>query len=108
MNHRQSVRTTRMLAEAIELARAGRAVYVVGASRSHIRRLEIQAGSEALELGIKFETPSRLRNFDLRTMHLAWAHPKCTVLVDHHAIEAVYGPMLEMLHRYDLPSEELQ
>ena len=108
MNHRQSGRTTRMLADAIELARAGRAVYVVGESLSHSRRLEIQGGSEARELGIKFETASSLRNFDLRTMHLIGAHPNCTVLVDHHAIEAAYGPMLEMLHRYDLPSEELQ
>lgn len=101
MRGRQTGRTSRMLADAFEQARKGRAVYVVAANVRHAHHLEDMAGSVAKELGIKFETPETLGNFDWRTMSLKNAHPNCVAIVDHYAIECEYSALLEMLHRYD-------
>jgi hypothetical protein len=90
-----------MLAEAKELAKAGRAVYIIAATQAHVRELEAMAGDEMRDLGIKIEVPSSLRNFDWDKMRLWGAHPNCVVLVDHYVIEARYAFLLWMLHRWD-------
>ena len=100
---RRTGRTARMLDEAKELARQGRAVYVIAATYAHAKNLEHIAGEECQQLGIKFETPDSLGNFDWRTMRLITGHPNCVVLADHFAIETHFAQMLEMLHRYDAP-----
>lgn len=100
---RRTGRTTRMLTRAMELAREGRAVYVMCANHAHARALAATArflGVVPAD-GIKFESPESLPTFDLETMQLGGAHPNCVVLVDHWAIEHKYADMLEELHRYD-------
>ena len=96
--NRQTGRTTRMMEEAKALARAGRAVYVVLAYPAHKRHLE---DKDTVRLGIKFETPTTLSNFDWGTMTLTGAYQNCAVLVDHYAIESHFSRLLAMLHRYD-------
>ncbi len=95
-------RTTRLLEHAKKLAREGRAVYVIADNTRDMRRLEILCGEPSL--GIKFETPRSLGNFDWEQMRLLGAHPNCVVLVDHHAIEDRFARVLEMLHSCDEPS----
>lgn len=102
---RKTGRTTRMLEEAKRLAESGRAVYVIAANDSHARQLERQAGNEYLRLGVKFESPASVGNFDWKELRLLGAHSNCVVLVDHHAIESHFARMLEMLHRFDLAGE---
>ncbi len=99
---KQIGRTTRMLNHAKELARQGRAVYVVAANGRHLHDLEVMAGEEAQQLGIKFETDGSLGNFDWQNLCLRGAHPNCVVLVDHYAIECKYATVLEMLNRYNV------
>lgn len=98
-------RTTRMLQEAIEKARSGRAVYVLSANSTHAQQLELRCSelcSQYKLLGIKFETPESLGSgFDWRYMRLPGAHPNCLLLVDHFAIEQHFFEMLKMLHSYD-------
>ena len=96
---RATGRTGRMLRKAEELARAGRAVYVVCGDP---RAMEGEFGREkAWSLGIKFESASSPGNLDLERVRLVGAHPNCVVLVDHYVIEKRFGAMLEELHRYD-------
>lgn len=98
---RQSGRTTRLLEEAINLVRAGRAVYVIGADKQHCWHLKNAAGLLAPEVEITFETPETLSNFDWETFRLRGAHPNCIVLVDHFTIETHFSRLIEMLHRFD-------
>jgi hypothetical protein len=91
-------RTTRMLAEAKELAKSGKAVYVIAATQAHVRQLEEMIGADMRNLGIKIEVP---RDFCWDQMRLLGAHPNCVVLVDHYTIEMKYAPILRMLHKYD-------
>jgi hypothetical protein len=100
MPPRGTGRTGRMLEKAEELARAGRAVYVICADPVAMER---SFGREkAWNLGIKFESMNSPGNFDVERVRLIGAHPNCVVLVDHYAIERRFGAMLEELHRYDL------
>lgn len=98
---RRAGRTTRMLADAIEKAKSGRAVYVVCATEDHRRHLQNINGAEALAVGVKFETAETLGNLNWETMTLEGAHPNCLVIADHYAIEARFAKMLDMLHVYD-------
>src|SRR5688572_33456709 len=98
---RRTGRTTRMLEHAKELALAGRAVYVIADNERDARRLEIECFKTGEpNLGIKFETPGSLGNFDWEEMRLTGAHPNCVVLVDHNAIEARFSRLIRMLHAY--------
>lgn len=107
-------RTTRLLEDAIRLAKEGRAVYIVAANNDHILTLldmfDDLSELSAQELGVKFETASSLSTFDLFEMRLKNAHSNCVVLVDHFAIETRFQKVLEMLHRYDPknPSAEIE
>lgn len=87
----------------MELARAGRAVYVIGLTADHAYMLRRQALALGLAHsdGIKFECLADMPSFDLTRMQLRGAHPNCVVLVDHWAIEHRYASMIAELRRYD-------
>jgi len=100
-------RTTRMLREAIDAAKKGRAVYVIAATQAASWNLRKMIAAEgAADLGIKVETPQS-SGFDLQTMtpplgaHPLRAHPNRAWFVDHFTIESRYMRMLDELHRYD-------
>lgn len=97
-SNRQTGRTTRMLAEAVTLAKAGRAVYVVVANEREVERIESLLPDN---LGIQVETEYSLGNLDWESLRLVGAHPNCVVLVDHYAIESKFRQALAMLQRYD-------
>ena len=103
---RQTGRTTRMLEEARRLDEEGRAVYVVCANRDQVERLRRRARDMAIPESVKFETDATLSNLDWGRLWLRGAHPNCVVLIDHYAIEERFGPVLEMLHRYDLEAPD--
>lgn len=101
---RQTGRTTRMIKQAVELAKAGKAVYIVAFTLEHKAGIERRMDNEGIDferLGIKVEAQYHLPEFDWKTMTLPGAHPNCVVLVDHATIESRYRHLLEMLHRYD-------
>ena len=100
---RGSGRTTRMLEHAAELAKEGRAVYVVLASEGHRKIVEKMFKSMHGEdtLGVKFEVADMLPELDWNTLTFRGAHPNTVVLVDHFVIERRYSHILDMLHRYD-------
>lgn len=102
-DRRASGRTTRMLEEAIQLAKEGRAVYVLFSSKNHCDQMERCPDIEKYkELGIKFEHPASLgQGLDLENLRLIGAHPNCILLVDHHLLAMRYGRIFEMFHRYD-------
>jgi hypothetical protein len=109
---RQTGRTTRMLRHAVNLARAGKAVYVIADNARDMHRLanEIHQflpkrlpDGAIFNHGIKFETPDTLGAFDWKKLTVPGAHPNCVFLVDHHAIEDRFRAVLEMLHAYDKP-----
>ena len=107
-NLKQTGRTTRMLKEAYRLASDGRAVYVLACRQNDALKMEydfdeMYGKGESRRLGIKFETPGGLPNFDFSTMRLRGAHPNCCVLVDHYTIESYYARILQELHRFDPP-----
>ena len=92
-------RTTRMLQEAIQCSKEGRAVYVVAATQQHMRQLQKMCGADGLF--IKFETLGSLSDFDFINMRSIGAHPNCLFFIDHYAIECKFAKMLEVLHKYD-------
>lgn len=103
---RQTGRTTRMLEHAVELSKQGKTVYVIAADKDHVKRLQymIHKMTDGADHGIKVTTQIKMRNLDLLTMEILGAPKNCKVLVDHHAIEEEFAPLLEMLMRYDSPS----
>jgi hypothetical protein len=107
MTVRQTGRTTRMLEEAKDLAKAGRAVYVIAATWRHARALQRQVDNDMPNSSIKCEPPSA-SSFSWKTLSVLGAHPNCVFLVDHYAIEQEFALMLEMLTRYDQPAEGSQ
>lgn len=91
-----------MLADAVRLAREGRAVYVMVNTHHYGKQLCAQLPVEIGEIhGIKFETPDELPNFNWKTMELEGAHPNCVVLIDHHAVETIWASILNAWVRYD-------
>lgn len=81
----------------------GRAVYIF-TTAEHKLRMENLIGPGPH--GIKVETPTSARNFDIANNRLIGAHPNCMTFVDHHLIEQRFSGMLEELHRYDPPFED--
>lgn len=98
---RRTGRTTRMMQEAIEQGKRGRAVYIIVHRADYGEDLRHRF-PESVAAGVKFETWQSLRNLDAETLRLRDAHPNCAVLVDHFAIETRYGKLLEEWARYDL------
>ncbi len=105
MSKRQTGRTTRMLAAAMDAARAGRAVYVVGADANHARALLDMCPPEARSLGVKFESARRLPELDMRTGEMRGAHPNCLVFIDHYAVETRVAWALNEMTRFDKDGE---
>lgn len=97
-------RTTRMLEEAVSLAKKGKAVYIL-TIQDDLKRMQqrIREVCEGVDYGIKCETT---RYFNWHTMRVDGAHYNCVFLVDHYAIERRFANVLEMLHRFDLPVQE--
>jgi len=115
---RNTGRTTRMLEEAISIAKSGGMVIVAAytfhdCGRLYERCLELldggitqvrkQPASIALEFGegrINFSSCcSEL--FDWRTLAFAGLHQDTKQFVDHAAIERKYAKAVEQLHRFD-------
>jgi K+-sensing histidine kinase KdpD len=99
---RQTGRTTRMLEEALRLAREGRHVYVVAVNQhqAHIIRADLAEGRGSITVG----TPREL-HLDWSTLEVdvggrGYSEPPI-VLVDHYAIEYHLGPAMKMLTRFD-------
>jgi len=86
-----------MLDEADRLAKAGKAVYVIFATKD---QGEVFRTPWRDENGIKFETFDSLRNFNPRTFQLQGSK-NCEVLIDHHAIEQHFGKLIAEMHRWD-------
>lgn len=103
-DHRQTGRTTRMIEHARKLAiEDRRAVYITAANRQDQKRIQSLVGQP--DHGIKVETSESMSTFDWQGMTLDGAWPNCVVLIDHYAIESRFGPMLRMLHAYDLGAD---
>lgn len=96
--NRRTGKTARMLAEAQRLASEGRDVYVIAATRAEVGRLQAKLPEDT---SVKVETPGSPGNFDWHSLRLLGAHRNCDVLVDHHAIEMYWRPLLEMWQRFD-------
>jgi len=103
---RQTGRTRRMVAKAVELAREGRAVYIMTVDQRYATDIRSMLPDEPL--GIKVEGCASVSNFDFDELRLRGAHPNCTVLVDHAAIEARYGKVLNEWLRYDDDTDALE
>jgi len=95
---RRSGRTTRMMEQAEKEAKAGKAVYVIFANAALAAMYKTP---EREALGIKFETPSSLPNFNWRRWTNPGANENCVFLADHFTIENHWCTVLEMAHRWD-------
>ena len=91
-------RTTRMLEDAQRLSCLGRCVYVVALDKRHADQLRSMLPKDTR---VNVEEPWQLGNVDWLTMTLRGAAPNVVMLVDHHTIEHMFHPMLDMLNRYD-------
>lgn len=110
-----------MLWEAINLARDGRNVYVMGASFQHAVQLARQAYGMArdatyIESKNEVRLPSGIITFkSIESLSCGysfdWSRMRyhgtvnAEVLVDHYAIETEFAAVLAMLHRWDLRKE---
>jgi hypothetical protein len=90
----QTGRTTRTIEKAVQLASAGRAVYVLVSQQSHIKGMEhrIQEVWDYLYAGrgphgIKVEGPKSGTGFDWDRLRVPGAHPNCEFLLDHDLVE---------------------
>jgi len=102
--NQRSGRTSRMLVEAVNAHKFGRAVYVVAASHRHaheIRRMLTSMVGQDEARRIKVETADGV-GFDWETMRVEMAHPNCQFFVDHYAIERRWYEMLLALHAWDV------
>lgn len=104
----QTGRTTRMLQEAITLARlSGEKVYVLLNTQHECQaikhyKMPDMNSPDWRHLGIEFHTPDTLPSFNWETMRIRGdAHR--VVLVDHSVIERRFGKMMEMMVKYDAP-----
>jgi hypothetical protein len=102
----QTGRTTRMIEKAVQLARAGRAVYVLVSYQNYVEDMEhrIQEVWDRMYPGsvhgIKVEGPKSGTGFDWKRMRTPGAHPNCEFLLDHdlveHRIEALHDQMADL------------
>jgi molybdopterin-guanine dinucleotide biosynthesis protein len=105
--HRQTGRTTRMIAHAKALKDAGERVVIIAATRADAWRIEKALG--LYNLGsepIVVRTPQTAQLcFESMTVNPAFdrIHPrrKAIVLVDHFAIESYLTKAIAMMHAYD-------
>lgn len=100
-NLRGTGRTARMLAEALRLNKAGRAVYVIVEGTHMAREFRRMLDKQSPGHAVQFETEASLPNFHWHTVQLRGAHANCVVLVDHWVIERRFRRVLAELHRFD-------
>lgn len=102
---RATGRSTRMLMEAVALAKEGRRVTVVvpGAQTYHAHMLLEEAGVATL---VKVERPTFLARIDFmeRDMRVRGEDGSHVLLIDHYVLEERYHALLAMLTRYDSPT----
>lgn len=114
---RNTGRTARMLAEALDVAAGGGFVVVASRTCRHSeelrqRFLRMLVGKEikvdkvtqdSVAIGEGRVNFSSMHSdlFDWRTLRFRGLHPNTKQFIDHAAIEAEFGPALEMLHRWD-------
>lgn len=95
--HRDTGRTTRMVAEAHRLARLHKAVYVYVSTRADVARVRQMVGPGPHGIKVEVIPP----NFDWNNFRVPGAHSNCVFLVDHHGIEISFSRVLKELHRFD-------
>jgi hypothetical protein len=102
---RRSGRTTRMLSEAVKLAKEGRAVYVVMDNRALCDLYSRGPDAETWRrLGIKFETSESLSlDFGpgVAPRVSRGTHPNCAVLIDHYWFESRFGWVIDGASRWN-------
>jgi hypothetical protein len=98
-------RTTRMLMEAIALAKEGRRVTVVvtGAQRNSARMMIEEAGVEAL-VKVEHSTFLARTDFVVSSLRVRGEEPSHVLLIDHYVLEERYRAVFEMATRYDSPT----
>ena len=84
-----------MLEHAIQLAEAGKSVYIIASNQRDVNRIQSALDNPR----IRVETPER--TLDWQSMTLRGTHPNCVVLCDHYTIESRFDAMIKMLHAYD-------
>lgn len=119
MDNRRTGRTTRMLLEALERAKAGEDVVVAASSHAHSQQLQdITAKLTNVEVNnYRYQPDLKLAfgggmitflstqddTFDWKTLsyHNRRFYPKTTILVDHYAIENTLALAFREVHRWD-------
>jgi hypothetical protein len=113
-------RTTRLLKEAVSLAKEGKTVFVISTGNSLVRGLRSQDFPDELKhswYAPQSSYPSvKVKNgeivfFRAESGNIDWENltirgypsteDKTVVLVDHYVIEMKFKKLLNMLHRYD-------
>lgn len=103
----QTGRTTRMLKEARGLAEEGNPVCVVfhtldvAKQQKHSFMKTLPAKHKKDLLGIKFESPSSLGNFNWMTLTVPGMHPAVILLIDHAVLEMQFAKHHRMMHQFD-------
>lgn len=110
---RQTGRSYRMMKEALNHAKNGRAVYVLLGNiqnkqyfESLLQKVCADEGYTAncKRLGIKFETLESLNGFsglDLKNKRIIGSHTNCVLLVDHNFYAIHFGYAIQGFHNYD-------
>lgn len=119
MDNRRTGRTTRMLLEAIERAKAGEDVVVAASSHAQTQQLQRTTAKLAsvevnnyryhpdlkLAFGAGMITfrSTQDEDFDWKTLSYRNRHsyPKTHILVDHYAIENTFALAFREVHRWD-------
>lgn len=108
---RRTGSTTRMLEEAVRLAREERrAVYVVAGSLGMVTHIEraldglLAPEERRHRLGIKVESWASFGVPNTETGKVRGAHPNCVVLMDHHAAETRFRWVLLQWLRFAEPN----
>lgn len=113
LSKRLTGRTTRMLEHAVELSKEGKTIYLIMASEREAKRARRQLNgmigraSHGIKAGT-LDTLEILGDFSLKEMRFYRPRPNIEVLVDHFIIELEYAKLLEMLQRYDAPTQNRQ
>ena len=91
-----------MLQKAVELAEAGRAVYVICHSDTHAAQLRnwLRDLGQLLP-GIQIEGPDLFSSIHWDTMRVPASHSNCVFLMDHALIEKRFHAQLQALHFFD-------
>lgn len=115
MTERQTGRTTRMLNEAVEQARAGRSVFIVHDSEIESDLTRRRLFTEYKDTGILPLTccvDVRI-GFDYQAMNCSYDYKErvgllpskdYVLFVDHHVLERKFSKVLAMMTRFDDPT----